>query len=102
MPVPVSRRRYADDFKRNAVRTLLDSGKPVTAVAAEIGVEQSILHKWKKKFAHEFPGPGAQASGEGMESADIVSLRRELESVKETVDHLRNIVKKILGSKYSP
>jgi transposase len=101
MPEPIPRRHYDDDFKRAAVKTLLESGKPVTAVAADIGIEQSNLHKWKKKFAHELTCPPDDAEHGGSQHAEITSLRRDVDSIKQTVDDLRNIVKKTLGARYS-
>ncbi len=40
-------RKYDDEFKQNAVRKILD-GQSVTSVSREIGVAESLLHKWKK------------------------------------------------------
>jgi transposase len=97
----LSRRRYNDDFKRKAVQTLLESGKPVTSVAADIGVEQSNLHKWKKKFAAELSARPTDSATGSSDSAEISALRKDLESVRQTVNHLRNIVIKTLGTRYS-
>jgi len=46
------RHHYDEDFKRQAVRQLIESGKPVTAIAQSIGVERTILQKWRKKRGH--------------------------------------------------
>jgi transposase len=40
-------RKYDDEFKQNAVRKILD-GQAVASVSREIGVAESLLHKWKK------------------------------------------------------
>jgi transposase-like protein len=40
-------RKYDDEFKQNAVRKILD-GQSVASVSREIGVAESLLHKWKK------------------------------------------------------
>ena len=44
------RKRYGDDFKRDAVNLLLSSGKTITAVADELGIELYNLARWKNEF----------------------------------------------------
>ena len=40
------RRKFSKEFKREAVRILRDSGKNLTTVAAELGVQVSVLRAW--------------------------------------------------------
>jgi transposase len=100
VPPATKRRRYDDDFKREAVRTLLQSGKPVTAVAAGLGIEQSNLHKWKKIFGPRLATLTQNAAASSPRQADVDALRKELAKVQETVDQLRAIVSKTLRDKY--
>ena len=39
--------KYDDEFKQNAVRKILD-GQSAASVSRELGVAESLLHKWKK------------------------------------------------------
>lgn len=41
-------RKYDDEFKREAVRKVLD-GQSVASVARELGVSTAQLHAWKKQ-----------------------------------------------------
>jgi len=41
-------RKYDDDFRREAVRKVLD-GQSVASVARELGVSTAQLHAWKKQ-----------------------------------------------------
>ncbi len=41
-------RKYEDEFKREAVRKILD-GQSVASVARELGVSTAHLHAWKKQ-----------------------------------------------------
>ena len=41
------RRRFTAEFKEEAVRLLMHSGRPLAQVARELGVHASVLHKWK-------------------------------------------------------
>lgn len=97
---PQKRRRFDDAFKRQAVQTLMESGKPVTAVAAILGVDRTNLQKWKKYYSGELlPKPlGTDESPVGI--SEFLSLKREFESVKEAVTQLRNVVLKSLAEKY--
>ncbi len=40
-------RKYDDEFKQQAVRKILD-GQSVASVSRELGVAESLLHKWKR------------------------------------------------------
>jgi transposase len=101
-PVLKRRRRYDDEFKRAAVKTLMESGKPVTAVAADMGIEQSMLHKWKRTFGPLLAtsAQNTAAARASPQQADVEALRRELAQVKETVDQLKNVINKTLRDKY--
>jgi transposase len=38
-----ARRRFTDDFKREAVALLVSSGRPLTQIAGELGIAPSML-----------------------------------------------------------
>ena len=40
-------KKYDDDFKQNAVKKISD-GQSVASVSRELGVAESLLHKWKR------------------------------------------------------
>ncbi len=42
-----SRREFTDEFKREAVVLLRDGGRPLTQVASELGLEPSVLRRWR-------------------------------------------------------
>ncbi len=92
------RNRYDEEFKRNAVRILIDSGKPVTTIASKLGIEQSNLHKWNKRYRHEFICPPSDSIE--IQSNELITLKREIVEIKATVETLRNIILKSLGDKY--
>jgi transposase len=96
-----TRRRYNDAFKRQAVQMLIESGKPVTTVAQTMGIDRTNLQKWKRLYSHEFVTKPVASSGNTIHIDELSSLKKEFESMKETVDRLRTIVKKTLTNKYS-
>lgn len=40
-------RKYDEEFKQNAVKKILD-GQSVASLSRELGVAESLLHKWKR------------------------------------------------------
>ena len=54
------RSQYTKDYKAEAVRLIIEEGRPISEVARELGVAQSLLHRWKKKSEEgkidPFPG----------------------------------------------
>src|SRR5215212_2801521 len=56
-PAPLSktRRTFTDEFKREAVSLLAGSGRPLTQVATELGIQPSMLRAWR--------GNGTMAAG---------------------------------------
>jgi len=43
---PRPRRKFSDEFKRDAVDLVLTTGRPIAEVAAELGVYDSTLGNW--------------------------------------------------------
>ena len=87
------RRQHDEDFKRNAVALTLKGDRSIRQVAAELGINESILYDWRRKYA---PRPGAQTGApENLEEAtkEIERLRSELVRMQER----ENVLKKSLG-----
>lgn len=55
-----SRRRYDTEFKREAVRLVLENKKPTKIVAENLGIFPGLLYKWIRDYkedpANSFPG----------------------------------------------
>jgi transposase-like protein len=74
------KRKYDDEFKRNIMRKVLD-GQPVRSVSQEPGVNDGLIHKWKKAFLQN--GNGIQSSSELNENLVLKKRIRELEAEVE-------------------
>lgn len=70
------KRKYDDEFKRNIIRKVLD-GQPVRSVSQEMGINEGLIHKWKKAFLSN--GNGIQSSSELNENLVLKKRVRELE-----------------------
>ena len=47
--MPRTRRRFTAEFKTEAVRLLEESGRPLQAVAEELGVHANQLRTWRNE-----------------------------------------------------
>jgi transposase len=72
--------KYDEEFKRNAVKLVLD-GQSVRSVSQELGVNESQIHKWRRAaLAH---GDAVQSGTELAEAAALKKRIRELEQENE-------------------
>jgi transposase len=85
------RKKHPEEFKREAVRLLETRGERTVAdVAAGLGVPESMLHAWKRKY-----GAAAQIRQErGGETAEeeLKRLRRENAQLKQEREVLKKSV----------
>lgn len=83
-----SRNQYSDEYKSEAVRLVNDSGKPVSQIARELGVNANVLHRWIRED-HEASAVGKTRSGVKAEQEEVIRLRRELARVTQERDFLK-------------
>jgi len=69
-------KKYDDEFKRNALQKVFD-GQSVRSVAEELGVNESLIHKWRR--AAKTLGDGSRSGGESGEIEALKKRNRELE-----------------------
>ena len=83
----VRRRKFSDEYKREAVRLAKHPGVTKSQVAQELGINANLLGRWCRDFAANgasaFPGQGKPRDEE------MASLKRELSRVKKERDFLR-------------
>jgi transposase len=98
----VIRKRYSSEFRAQAVE-LVRIGKPVSAVAEELGIGTSVLYRWLGQGPHS-NGPkleGAAGAGEDPPEVELRRLRRENANLKLENDILKKAAV-ILGTKPQP
>lgn len=76
------RRKYDEDFKRNALK-MIEQGQSVRSVSQALGVGESQLHKWKRTIR----------SSRSVEDVEVAELRARLKQVETE----RDILKKALS-----
>jgi len=45
-----TRRKYDEEFKKNAVKLSYASTKPVAEIAYELGISDGMLYRWRQKY----------------------------------------------------
>ncbi len=73
-------KKYDDEFKRNALQKVFD-GQSVRSVAEELGVNESLIHKWKRATRQN--GDGWHSRVELSEIEALKKRNRELEQEVE-------------------
>ena len=86
------RRSFDKEFKVSAVKLVLDSGKSVKNIAAELGISSNSLFNWKKKYLEDaknaFPGKGHMKP----EQEELRKKDREIARLKMERDILKKAI----------
>jgi len=86
------RRKYDKEFKREAVRLVVEEGRTATEVEQNLGIGKSLVARWVKEVKedpeHAFPGLGRFKEPE----EELRRLKRENEILKEERDILKKAV----------
>jgi transposase len=85
--MPRTRRRFTTEFKTEAVRLLEESGRPLQAVAEELGVHANQLRTWRNE--HIAAGSAAALARQKAEAAELARLRREVKRLEQENEILR-------------
>ena len=87
-----TRRSFDREFKLSAVKLVIDSGKSVKTIAAELGISDNTLFNWKKKYLEDaknaFPGKGhLKPEQEELRKKDreIARLKMERDILKKAI-----------------
>jgi len=85
----MERRRFAREFKLEAVKLVRERGVSIKQAAHDLNVHENVLRKWVKDFTADpqqaFPGQGQMKP----EQLEIERLRREVVKLKAERDILK-------------
>ena len=73
-------RKYDDEFKQQAIKKVFD-GQSVASVSRELGVNEGLLHKWKRATLEN--GDGHRTGTQLREAATLKKRIRDLEMENE-------------------
>jgi transposase len=85
--VPRTRPAFPPEFRREAVKLMRDSDKPVSQLAKDLGVSEQTLRKWRHQAQVD------RGELEGLTSEQLEELRR-LRRENRTLQMEREILKK--------
>ena len=83
------RREFSPEYKAEAVRALRASSKPLAQVARDLGVGESVLHRWNAAYK-QAEQVGSKPSQLKAERAELQRLREENERLRQERDFLRS------------
>ena len=89
------RRRYDAQFKEQAVKLLLSSGRSLHTIAGELGVSDTSLKDWKE--AHLRQSSGIEQDVQRITAEQLLMENQRLRRELERVSTQRDILKKSLG-----
>jgi transposase len=79
-----ARRQFDEQFKREAVRFLEETGRPLAEVARELKVSEPALWRWRKRF-----GTGTTEALSPSDASELRRLRRENAILRQERDFLK-------------
>ena len=84
-------KHHSEEFKREAVRLLNESGKTLHAQSRELGIDPATLWAWREKILHENDPVTAESLSGTLLTKDeeIKRLKREIDVLKEERDFLK-------------
>ena len=83
-----TRRRYTEEFKKEAVRLVRESAHPVAQVARELGISDNVLYRWTAQH-RQAEVHGTTRAAQRAEAEELTRVRRELARVTQERDFLR-------------
>jgi transposase len=83
-----ARRQYSDEYKSEAVRLVRESGKPLSQVARELGLNDNMLHRWSRE-ERDARAAGKARGDVKADQEELARLRRELARVTAERDFLK-------------
>ena len=76
-----TRRRFTAEFKTQAVKRVLEGGKPLVEAAIELGVSTGQLSTWRTE--HLAAGSAEALAARKAEEAEMLRLKRENKRLEE-------------------
>ena len=84
------RKRYTEEFKREAERLMESSGKAIAEIARDLGINDNNLYRWRGLYGSQVP---ANANGNVAEmETELKRLRHEVEVLRQERDILKKAV----------
>lgn len=86
METMAKRKKYSEEFQRNAVRKMETRGElPLTQLSKQLGVTSSQLYQWKEKLGSQIAGTHQESLEQEVKRLrkDVFRLQQEREILKK-------------------
>jgi len=80
------KRRYTEEFKREAVKLVTDQGYSLAEAARSLGIHTNLIRQWRRKFAQENTGTEIMSESE---QEELKRLREEVRRLRMERDILK-------------
>ena len=84
----VKRRRYTEEFKREAVQLVRESAHPVAQGARDLGIPENVLYRWRAQH-QQAETPGTTRATQRAEAEELTRVKRELARVTPERDFVK-------------
>ena len=88
-----TRRRYSEEFKREAVQLMETSGKPIAEIARELGMNDNNLYRWRRLYGS---AEAATNHGNGRSVSELEAEVKRLKRENEVLRQERDVLKKAM------
>jgi transposase len=88
----MERRRFTEEFKREAVKLARQPGASKAGIAKDLGIGPNMLSRWARE-QESSPSSAARSKSESISPEEFERMRRELAKVRTE----RDILKKALA-----
>ena len=89
-----TKRRFTKEFKEEAVRLSEQSDLPIRQVAANLGLHEKVLHRWRREMDPSRRSKTRFAPGKGnVRDEELERLKKENQQLRME----REILKKAMG-----
>jgi transposase len=86
------RKVYDKEFKREAVRLIIQGGRRTRDVSKDLGINENVIYRWIRQYKDDtensFPGKGHQKPAE----EELRKLKKQLADVTEERDILKKAI----------
>ena len=84
----VKRRRYTEEFKREAVRLVHESAHLVAQVARDLGIPENVVYRWTTQ-PRQAEAHGTTRAAKRTEAEELTRVKQELARVTQERDFLK-------------
>jgi transposase len=86
------RKRHSEEFKREAVRLVIQSGRKVKQVSEELGLNYWTIKEWIKKYGKEEQADLVAKGLKMTPEEEVRILKKELADIAEERDILKKAI----------